>query len=181
MDLRLITPPATEPVDIADAKIFLRVDTAADDTLITSLLKSARQKVEELSRRALITQTWDQVERCWPKNLVLKIFRPPLQSITSVTYYDYYQAAAAWTDFKVDINSEPGRVIFRSVPGVSLLDSGGIVVRFVAGYGDAANDVPERFKELILALTGYWYENRQAGDVPRDIVLALTGERAVWF
>lgn len=117
----------------------------------------------------------------WPANMVLKIFRPPLQSVTSVTLYDYYQAASVFTDYKVDVNSEPGSVIFRSVPGVSLLDTGGIVVRFKAGYSDAAADVPERFKELILALTGYWYENRQMSDVPADMRRAIAGERVVWF
>jgi uncharacterized phiE125 gp8 family phage protein len=181
MNLRLITPPAAEPVEVAAAKTFLRVDVATDDALITSLLKSARQKVEELSRRALITQTWEQVENRWPANMILKIYRPPLQSVTSVTLYDYYNAASAWTDYQVDANSEPGHVIFRSVPGISLLDTGGIVVQFKAGYGDTAADVPERFKELILALTGYWYENRQVADVPQDLARAIVGERAVWF
>ncbi len=181
MTLRLITPPAVEPVTLAEAKLFLRVDTTADDALITSLIKAARQKGEELSRRAFLTQTWDLVESQWPANLIFKIPRPPLQSVTSVTYIDYYQASALWTDYKFDINSEPGRVILRSVPGVSLLDAGGILVRFVAGYGDAADDVPENLKTAVKALVGYWYENRQLGNTPHDLAAPFIGERATWF
>lgn len=43
MNLKLITPPTVEPIDINTAKTFLRVDVSVDDTLITSLLKSAAE------------------------------------------------------------------------------------------------------------------------------------------
>lgn len=181
MNLNLVTPPATEPVSVDEAKLFLRVDTTADDALITSLVKSARQKGEELSRRAFITQTWKLVLNCWPDDWVLKMKRSPLQSVTSVTYIDWYQNSAVWTDYLVDTNSVPGRIIFRSVPGVALLNTGGIVIEFVAGYGAAATDVPERFKDAIKALVGYWYENRQTSDIPRDLAMPFISERPEWF
>jgi uncharacterized phiE125 gp8 family phage protein len=181
MNLRLITAPAVEPVSLATAKSFLRVDGSDDDALITSLIKAAREKGEELSRRAFITQTWDMTVNCWPVNHVLNLYRPPLLSVTHVKYTDRVGAEATWTDYRVDIKSEPGTVIFDSLPGVSLQETGGITVRFVAGYGAAESNVPEWIKSTIQSLVAYWFENRESHDVPANIKSAFIGERVVWF
>ena len=162
------------------AKAFLRVDGTDDDTLITSLIKAAREKGEELSRRAFITQTWEQIVDAWPGDSCLKIFRPPLQSITSVVYLDEDNVEHAWTDFFTDDRSEPGVVIFNSLPGDVLLKTGAITVTFDAGYGDAGSDVPERINQAILSLVAYWYENRESHDVPSEIRKAFMAERVVW-
>src|SRR5579884_3684274 len=50
--------PASEPVALADAKNYLRVDITNDDTLVTGLITAARAHAEEFMRRSLITQTW---------------------------------------------------------------------------------------------------------------------------
>ena len=181
MNLRLITAPAVEPVSLETVKSFLRVDGTDEDALITSLAKAAREKGEELARRALITQTWDMTVNMWPIDLRLKVYRPPLQSITSVKYFDSDNIEHTWTDYVTDTRNAPGVVIFNTLPGVALLESGAITVRFVAGYGDAESAVPERVKSLILALTAHWYENRESHDVPADIKWAFISERAVWF
>lgn len=58
--MRLIqtAPPAAEPVTLADAKSFLRVDLPDDDPLISSLIVAARRAVETHLKQALVTQTW---------------------------------------------------------------------------------------------------------------------------
>ena len=195
MNLRLVTAPASEPVTLTVVKAFLRVDGSAEDTLITSLAKAAREHGEDLSRRAFITQTWDMTINAWPifathvrdgvtslnrASCRLQIYRPPLQSITSVKYLDLSNIEHTWTDYVVDTRNEPGEIIFKTLPGDALLESGAITVRFVAGYG-ADTAVPERIKNLILALTAYWYENRETHEVPTDIKKAFMGERAVWL
>lgn len=180
MNLRVITAPTEEPVSTETAKLFLRVDASAEDTLIASLIKAAREKGEELSRRAFVTQTLEMIVDDFPPNYALKVARPRLQSVTSVTYYDEDNNSAVWTDYVVNARSEPGTIIFDSLPSVALMESGGVVVRFVAGYG-AASAVPERIKNLILSLVAYWYENRESRDVPSDIRKGFVAERAVWF
>jgi uncharacterized phiE125 gp8 family phage protein len=181
MTLRLITPPAVEPVSVETAKLFLRVDGIDEDTLITSLVKGARETGEELARSAFITQTLEMIVDNWPPKFVLALMRPPLQSVTSVKYYDENNVEAIWTDYTVDTRNEPGRIHFNSTPGTTLLESGGIVVRYVAGYGNTEADVPQRIKDAILALTAYRYENRESQDIPTDIKRAFMAERAVWF
>ncbi len=58
--LTLLTPPATEVLSVAQAKTHLRVeqDMYDDDELISSLVTAARQWVEEITGRSLLTQTW---------------------------------------------------------------------------------------------------------------------------
>lgn len=187
-NLRVITPPTVEPVSVETAKVFLRVDISDDDALIGALIKGARETGEELARRAFLTQTLEMILDDWPPNLMLGLMRPPLQSVVSVKYYDEDNVEATWTDYTVDARSEPGRIHFNSVPGTSLAESGGVVVRYIAGYGDAPSDVPERLTRAILSLAAYWYENRETvnignivNEMPMGAKQAFIGERATWF
>lgn len=181
MTLRLITAPTVEPVSIETAKTFLRVDSPADELLLESMLKAAREKGEELARRAFITQTLEQIFDEWPSELEFVLWRPPLQSIVSVKYRDYYSVERTWTDYVADTRSEPGEIRFRSLPGEQLLESGAIAVRFIAGYGDEPSFVPERIKQAILMLAAHWYETRDMGGIPSAIKAMFLSERVVWF
>lgn len=181
MTLRLITAPVNLPVSLATAKLFLRVDGTTDDALITSLIKAAAEMGEGLARRAFITQTLEMTVDTWPADYVLTVLRPRLQSVTSVKYLEDDGTEHTWTDYTVDARSEPGKIVFESFPGVDLKESGAVTVRFVAGYGLAEADVPERIKLTIQMLVAYWYESRDVGYVPDGIRKMFLGERVVWF
>src|SRR5512139_2288241 len=109
--LKLITAPTVEPVTTAETKSHLRVDTTADDTLIGTLITAARQDSEEYLNRALVTQTWDLYMDGFPTTTKIKVPLPPLQSITSIKYYDEddVEATMTATDYIVDTVSEPGQ------------------------------------------------------------------------
>lgn len=183
MYLRLITPPTVEPVTLTEAKIFLRVDHSAEDALITSLLLAAREKGEELSRRAFVTQTWQMILNAWPLGLHITIGRPPLQSVEWIKYKNSSSAESTVdaSTYYVNTSTDPGEVIFRYYPGTSLLRQGAISIQFIAGYGAGASNVPERFKDAILALVAYWYENRGSAIVPAEIRDSFISQRVVWF
>lgn len=59
--LILITPPASEPLTLAEAKVFLRIEHAADDALITRAVAAAREAAEHYLRCALLPQTWEYI------------------------------------------------------------------------------------------------------------------------
>ena len=175
-----IPPESGLPVSLETVKTYLRVDGTADDVLITSLIISAAEKGEEISRRAFLTQTRTQVFDEWPRNLVLKLWGPPLRSVTSVEYLDSDNVAHLWTDYVVDNRSAQGRILFNSLPGAALQVSGAITVTYVCGFGQEA-DLPARIKTTILQLVAYWYQTRELGEVPAGIQKAFLGERVVWF
>lgn len=180
MNLTVITPPEEEPVSVATAKAHLRVDYATDDALIESYLKAARELGEGLARRAFITQSFRLVLDDFPANALLKLPRPPLQSVEAVTYLDADGVEHDWTDFTVDARSEPGRIIFNSLPNASLLESGAVAVEFTAGYESAA-EMPAVFTQAILQTVANWYEFREMGDMPTSAKKLLMSDRGSWF
>lgn len=50
--------PTLEPVSLADAKLWCRVDNTAEDSVITALVQAAREQVESDMGRQFVSQTW---------------------------------------------------------------------------------------------------------------------------
>lgn len=188
--LKLFTAPTVEPVSSAEAKLHCRIDTSADDTLITMLIAAARRKVEADANRALITQTWELVLDVFPTQTFIELPLPPLQSVSSIKYYDNsaspVETTFASTNYLVCIDNQYGGLIVlkdsASWPVMTNpLEKGAVRIKFVCGYGAAAA-VPEIYKQAMLLLIGHWYENREAiqvtGAVPKEVPLAY--EALIW-
>ena len=179
----LVTPPAVEPVLLADAKAQARIDATADDTLVTSLIMGARQWAEKYTGRAFVTQTWQaaidlfpaSTERWWNGERqgpvtgldeinYISLPRAPLQSVTNVQYFDNTDAPTLWpsSNYFVDSVREPGRLALRmgSVWPVPSRLTNGIIVTYVVGYGNDGTSVPEQIKTAIRQLVAHWYEHR---------------------
>ena len=101
--------------------------------------------------------------------------RPPIISVTYVKYTDYNGNIVTLTsgpDYQVDasgldLNGEPtrGRIappINKTWPITQLQALNGVNVRFRAGFGAAAANVPEQIRTALKELVGYWYYNRNA-------------------
>lgn len=58
MTAYLLAGPAQEPVSLAEARAFLRLDGDAEDALVQTLVTAARLHVEAITARAMIAQTW---------------------------------------------------------------------------------------------------------------------------
>lgn len=167
MALKLITPPAVEPVLLADLDEHMRVATAEESATISAYIATAREYCEGFQNRAYITQTFELWLDVWPRKNFITIPRPPLQTITSIKYYgtDNTEYTMPVTDYFVDAKSDPGRVVLaygKYWPTTTLRPANGVVVTFVAGYGDAGTAVPQKVKQSIRMLTGHYYENREA-------------------
>ena len=86
MALKLITPPASEPIGISDAMNYARIDADADVVTLTGMITAARQEAEKITRRQLITASWELRLDCFRETIFLPM--PPLQSVATVKYLD---------------------------------------------------------------------------------------------
>jgi uncharacterized phiE125 gp8 family phage protein len=165
MSLKLITPPSTLPVTLAEAKAHCRVDTSTDDALIDGMIKAAVDKCEHYTGRALMAQTWRLTLDEFPE--AFELTRIPVASVASVKYFDGTgtEITMASTDYALDNASDFGSAYVVPVYGgawpSARVQANAVQVNFVAGYADAAS-VPSALKSWILLAVGAMYENREA-------------------
>ena len=166
MNLVVVTPPAAEPVLIADAKLQLRVTHDSEDSLITHLIVAAREHCEMYHGRAYITQTLKLQLDEWPEDGEIVLPRPPYQSVTSIKYIDSdgAQQTIDAAEYQTDLNATPGRIIpaYGYTWPTARGQLSAIEVTFTAGYGDAGTDVPARICQAVLLRLSDLYENREA-------------------
>lgn len=165
--LKQTVAPVEEPLTTAEAKAHLLVTHSDDDTLIARQIVAARRWVEQQTQRQLVTASWrlslDDFPRCGDR--IMEVPRPPLVSVTSITYYDEdgNSQTLASSKYVVDSDSEPARIAEapdQTWPSTqSRLNA--VQVTYSAGFGDESA-VPENLKAAMLLLIGHWYENREA-------------------
>lgn len=165
--LRVVTPPAAEPLTLVDVKAQCRIDYTDEDTLLSGYITAARETIERETSRALLTQTFELGLDDFPERSDrIRIPRGQLQSIVSVTYVDTALTSYTMTqgtDFLVNQYAEPAEVVlpFNHVwPQLVLSSSAPVVIQFTAGWADAAS-VPQGIKQAMLMLIADWYENRE--------------------
>lgn len=164
MALKLITAPSTYPVTLAEAKLHCRVDIADDDTLITALITAATEMAEQKTGGAIMTQTWELTLDAFPE--AFELTRVPVQSITSVKYYDTTgtQQTLSNTLYALDAADDFGFAyispVYAGVWPNTRDQINAVAVRYVAGYADAAS-VPQSIKNWILLMVSTMYANRE--------------------
>ncbi len=173
MSAILLTPPALEPVSLADLKLFLRVEHDDDDDVIAALIAAARVHVEAQTRRALIAQTWRLVRDVWPASGRLPVLPAPLIEITAIRVFgaDGPPQLVDLEGVAIDTVSAPAVLTFErsALPAPGRL-AAGIEIDLAAGYGETPDDVPAPLRQAIQMLVAHWYENRG--------VIAASGEVA---
>ena len=181
--LDLATAATKEPGSLADVKAHLRVDITDDDAYIAGLEEAVRTNLERQYTTAFVTQTWDWYLDGFPGSE----FRLPLwpaQSVTSIKYTDEDDNESTYSsaNYLVDTIGKPARVTLKtsaSWPSDTLKESNAVVVRFVAGYGDNAADVPAPVRQAIKLLVGDLYENREDLLIAQGVTVARLDVAAV--
>ena len=141
--------------------------TSAKDDLLTDIIISARQYVEEITSRKLITQTWNYYINAFP---VCRYFKIPFGNLSAtdltLTYTDSDgddTIMTVDTDYLVLVNGDQcGRIVLpysETWPSFTEYPSKPIVTQFVCGYG-AASSVPDNIKTAIKMVCADMFEDR---------------------
>ncbi len=174
--------PASEPVSVAQAKAWCRVDSSDDDDLFADLIEEARVYCEDYLHQSLLTQTWRLTFDSWPwhwgmtprwwraggtvwSGTEVIIPRPPLQSVTSITYVDTAGATQTLSNtlYSVDARGMPGRITpaYGQIWPVTRAQINAVTVTFAAGYGADGSSVPATIRSAIKLMVADRYENRE--------------------
>ena len=170
--LRVVTPPAVEPVDIDLVRRHCRVDSDYDDDLLTTYSVSARTWAENWLNRALITQELlfsmtssppPTAAPLVPQSLIvfplnwpptirkpISIPRAPCVSISSVLIgHADDMGPADPNDYIVNLMVEPAQISLKA-PLVPMIPAMSMQIDYIAGYGDTGDAVPMPIRHGIL-------------------------------
>lgn len=175
----LLTGPAAEPLALQEFKDFLRVTHDAEDTILALLITTARQMVESLTGRLLLTQDWRLPLDAWPASgLIL----PPLGPVAGLIaarlrHRDGSETLLASGLFTVRGDRAPPVIAFErgAVPAPDR-PLGGIELDLRLGHGTNPAQVPADLRQAVRLLAAHFYENRDASDAggqPPEAVRAL--------
>lgn len=163
---RLITGPTVEPLDLDEAKKYLRFTATSEDTLIDTMIAAARQYFEQQTGVICITQTWELGLSGAPVSSEIELPRAPLQSVVSIVSGDDDDTFGTG-NYSMAVGTgaagSRGRVRLTtgsSWPSVTTVQSAAIRVRYTAGFGDAPGDVPELVKLAIGMILGSFHGYR---------------------
>lgn len=163
-------PADISAVDLTQVKRHLKliVDSAdeytAEDQLLILMIKAATEAYQDRYKVTLITHTyrWDFKEF----NGKLELPRPPIQSITEVTYIDENgtEQMVSDSDYTKVTSTSPGFVLFHddyTFPEVSDEEPYPVRITYVAGYGDKISDVDSGIQLYLMNIIGTMYSQRK--------------------
>lgn len=145
-----LNPPPAEPITLAEAKAFLRVDHDDEDALIATLIASARAQLESHLNVAMIERPMRVVGGACGSGGgggTIKLPRWPVVRIETVRV-----DAVPTDDFVSDLRCRPARVTVSTTKSVE--------IDFTAGYGPSSGDLPAPLRQAMLLLVSRGFEHR---------------------
>lgn len=190
MTLIVVTPPTVEPVTVAEACAWCRIDAAeqaANTSVLQLLIKAMREKAENITGRAFVQRLLQLNLDGWPESGGFELPQPPLVEVQSVKYTDEDNTLQTLSAslYTVDAQSEPGRIVpaWNAAPWPNAIAvPNSVRVLYVAGYpsyGSPSTDdytinIPASLKLWMHARLATLYENREQliqnnqVQIPRD-------------
>lgn len=186
MSWKVTTGPASEPLTSADVKLWLKVDTTADDDIVSALISSARTWVERHCNIGLLPQTITEVYDGWPGGRDFELSVSPLRAVSGIYYLDSAGSVQELSsaNYSVDEYQRPPRVQLKySQTWPTLYDEiNSVSAVYTAGYDDA-DAIPAPVLTAMRLAIADAYENRQdyikKMPTAAEYLLQSSGER-VW-
>lgn len=168
--IRTVARVVTQAAEFSVTIIRLTA-TSIEDDLLSRDIKSAYRQVESVTRRKLLTQTWDYYLDEFPYEDRFKLPFGTLQSVTHIKYTDSdgdETTMTVTTDYLVETNGEEcGLIVLpygKSWPSFTPYPSNPIVIRLVCGWTAAAS-IPSEIISCVLLKATDLYKNRSRKEV----------------
>jgi len=139
----LNSPPA-EPITLAEAKAFLRVDHDDEDALLETLIRAAREQLEAHLNIAMISRP---MQIAVTGAGAVKLPRWPIVSLDDVA-----ADGVSTQDYTANLRARPAVVTIAA--------NGPVEIAFTAGYGPSSDDVPAPLRQAMLLLIAQGFEHR---------------------
>jgi uncharacterized phiE125 gp8 family phage protein len=153
--LRIIAPPTSEPVSLSEAKLFLRIDHTAEDTVISRAITTAREAAEQWLKLALLPQSLELAVGCHgQQSVALPI--GPARAIDAVTLITRDEQVTEWNETHFVLSAN-GCMLHFDVPLQGRLAT----IAYEAALADHANALPVTLKQGILHHVAALLENRE--------------------
>lgn len=143
----------TEPVSLTELKTQLKLDTTADDTLLTALIIQARMQMEQYTGCSIVEHDIEVIAKLDGCNLFELPYGPYNSDLIISELKVRGGAATALTSTQFD---QYGDYFLQLRPPYDGLFS----ITYTAGY----NPVPQPIKLSILHQAAFLYEHRGDGD-----------------
>lgn len=175
--LEVVTQPTLRAISVVEALAFLRQSATSEGSLLEALIDAARSKAELGAGRTLLTTVYDLKLPAFPHTIRLP--RPPVQSVTSVSYYDkdnVAQTVTVTTGYLAYVGERSGEVYLpQATTWPTTYDRpDAVTVRYTAGW-TAATLVPGCLRAWMFQAVATLYEHREhvitgtiATQLPRD-------------
>ena len=168
------------------ADVIVNAATTAEDDDLSDLITDGRAVVEAITRRALLTQTWDYYLHCWPRAGFIVMPFGNLATVTSVSWKDTEgneSTLAVTTDYLVETNGTGcGRVTLPfsgSWPSGDLYPVNPIKIRFVCGWTTAAL-IPKPVKRAVKLAAEDAYYHGDRHEILRPAIDSLLASWRLW-
>ena len=170
--VRVVTPPTTEPVTIAEAKAQLSIGASDDshDTELASMIAAAREEWERDTSIALITRALEHRLPKFLSTVVLSV-RPAI-AISSVTYVDTTGTTQTVASSNYYLDSDEVRFLDTFVKPDVQERSEAVKITYTAGYGSDSRACPELDRMAIKLSLANRFEDRD--------MIAASGERRAY-
>lgn len=153
MQTIVLKQPDIEPISLDEAKNYLQIDHNCDDHVLSNIIQSAREYVEQFINKAFITQTRQIVitAQAGRKKRYFLGSAPFLHLVSSVTLND-----KPFTNYHL-ITGIGQAMLCLHAP---LHENDLMKVTFTCGFGDKPENVPAIFKQAILIKISEMYNHR---------------------
>jgi uncharacterized phiE125 gp8 family phage protein len=181
MGLAVITAPTAEPLTTTQAKLFLRIDTTDEDSFIGECITAARNKVEEITHRQLMTAVYRYSTNELIDGNTILLPKPPVASVAAVNAVnsDGVVSTLSASTYIVPIDAQPGRIIFTTIPDFDSRRPDALRVTFTAGYGTASSYIPPALIQATYLLLEPFYRRAADQDI-LDCVESLVTQHIAW-